>query len=77
MDLIEELKRRQSYLSTCEVMALLNKTRNTVCAWVRMGRLPATRVGNEYLYDPRLIAEWLEKRQTAKTSPGRPACPPR
>ena len=71
VDLIEELRRRQSYLSTREVMVLLQKTRNTLCAWVRKGRLPAIRVGNEYLFDPRLIADWLAKRQTAKVSPGR------
>lgn len=57
---------RQSYLSTREVMALLHKTRNTMCEWVRQGKFPAIRVGNEYMFDPRVVAAWLEKRQTAK-----------
>lgn len=66
MDLIEELMVRQGYLSTREVMTLLQKTRNTLCEWVRRGKFPAIRVGNEYLFDPREVAAWLAKRQTAK-----------
>ena len=71
MELIEQLKARQSYLSTREVMSLLMKTRNTLCEWVRKGQFPAIRVGNEYLYDPREVAMWLAKRQTAKSVGGR------
>ena len=66
MNLIDELKTRQSYLSTKEVMVLLQKTRNTLCDWVRTGRMPAIRIGNEYLYDPHVVADWLTKRQTVK-----------
>ncbi|MGB7171814.1 MAG: helix-turn-helix domain-containing protein [Acidobacteriaceae bacterium] len=65
MDLINDLMQRQSYLSTKEVMILLQKTRNTLCQWVRSGRLPAIRLGNEYLYDPRVLAEFLSNRLTA------------
>ena len=64
MDLIEELMTKQSYLSTREVMALLHKTRNTLCEWVRQGKFPAIRVGNEYLFDPREVAAWIERRRT-------------
>jgi len=71
MDLIEELRQRTSYLSSKEVMDLLDVTRNTLCEWVRAGRLAAFRVGNAYIYDPRILAEWLEKRQTVKTRSGR------
>jgi excisionase family DNA binding protein len=66
MELIEELMGRQSYLSTKEVMGLLQKTRNTLCEWVRHGKFPAVRVGNEYMYDPREVAAWLAKRQTMR-----------
>ena len=69
MDLIEELRRRDNFLSTREVMDLLQVTRNTLCEWVRTGRLVAIRVGNGYLYDPRILAAWLTKRQTVKTTP--------
>ncbi|MBV8114689.1 MAG: helix-turn-helix domain-containing protein [Silvibacterium sp.] len=68
MDLIEELRTRQSYLSTEEVMQLIQKTRNTLCQWVRRGYFPAIRVGKEYLYDPRLVADWLARRQTGHPS---------
>jgi hypothetical protein len=37
VELIEELKRRETYLATGEVMELLHVTRNTLCAWVRRG----------------------------------------
>ena len=72
MDLIEELRQRTTYVSTKELMGLLQVTRNTLCEWVRMGRLVAIRVGNAYLYDPRILAEWLEERQTVKTRSERP-----
>jgi len=64
MNLIDELKQRQSFLSTREVMILLRKTRNTLCQWVRSGKLPAVRLGNEYLYDPRVLADFLSNRLT-------------
>jgi excisionase family DNA binding protein len=51
-------------------MELLLVTRNTLCEWVRTGRLAAIRVGNAYLYDPQVLADWLTKRQTMKTSTG-------
>lgn len=64
MDLIEELQQRQSFLSTKEVLELLPKTRNTLCRWVRSGKIPAVRIGNAYFYDPRVLAEFLAKRTT-------------
>lgn len=64
MNLIDELRMRDHYLSTKEVMTLLGKRRNTLCEWARAGKVPAIRIGNEYLYDPRLMADWLACRQT-------------
>lgn len=69
MNLIDRLRKRPSFLTTKEVMQLLGKTRNTVCHWACAGRLPATRVGHEYLFDPNDIADWLEQRQTAPSKP--------
>jgi excisionase family DNA binding protein len=69
MSLIEELRKRDTFLTTKEVMTLLNKRRNTICDWVRAGRLSAIRAGNEYLFDPRILAEWLAARTTARTLP--------
>jgi excisionase family DNA binding protein len=64
VELIEELRRRRTYLATREVMELLHVTRNTLCAWVRRGRITAIRIGNGYVFDPHLLADWLSKRQT-------------
>ena len=68
MDLAAELKTRATFLSTAEVMALLGKTRNTICEWARRGKIPAVRVANAYIFDPRLIADWLCQRQTGMNS---------
>jgi excisionase family DNA binding protein len=70
VELIEQLMRRTTYLSTREVMEVLQVTRNTLCEWVRKGRIRAIRIGNAYAFDPHLLADWLVKRQTA-VSPGR------
>ena len=72
MELLEELRRRGTYLSTREVMELLQVRRNTLCEWVRKGRIRAIRIGNAYAFDPHLLADWLLKRQTA-AAPRRPA----
>jgi excisionase family DNA binding protein len=50
MSLIEELRSKEAYLSTGEVMKLLQVTRNTLCQWVHEGRVTAIRVGNGYEY---------------------------
>ena len=63
MGLIKHLRRRRTYLSTRE-MELLHVTRNTLCAWVRRGRVTAIRIGNRCVFDPHLLADWLGKRQT-------------
>jgi excisionase family DNA binding protein len=65
MNLIDQLRERKTFLSTVEVMDLLRITRNTLCDWVRRGRLIAVRVGNAYLYDPQMLADWLEGRKTS------------
>jgi excisionase family DNA binding protein len=68
MDLIEELRVRETFLSTAEVMKLLRLSRGTLCEWVRSCRIPAIRVGNAYLFDPRKLADWLKTRATQKIS---------
>ena len=64
MDLIEELRNRGTYLTTNEVMSILGKRRNTLCQWVRTGKMDAIRTGNSYLFDPRTLAAWLAERKT-------------
>jgi excisionase family DNA binding protein len=64
MDLVQELRQRGTYLSTAEVMSLLDTSRGTLCEWVRVGRISAVRKGNAYLFDPRRLADWLSERTT-------------
>ena len=66
MDLIGRLRERSSFLTTKEVMELLQLRRNTLCKWVRTGQLPAVRSGNSYLYDPARLADWLLERATGR-----------
>lgn len=65
MDLIDELRQRKTYFSTIEAMNLLRVTRNTLCDWVRTGRITAIRRGNGYLFDPGTLADWLDQRRTS------------
>jgi hypothetical protein len=61
--LIAQLRERKSYLSTTEVLAILGCTRNTLCGWVRAGKLSATRLpDNRYVFDPVVLAQWLSSR---------------
>jgi excisionase family DNA binding protein len=60
--IIEQLKGRQTYLSTTEVMAILRVTRQTLCGWVRDGVIPAVRIGKGNVFDPSSLATWLEAR---------------
>jgi excisionase family DNA binding protein len=64
MDLTQVLRDRNTFLTTSEVMELLRCRRNTLCDWVRDGRIPAARVGNSYLFDPGRIADWIDQRTT-------------
>jgi len=66
MSLIDELRQRKTYLTTPETMALLAYSRNTLCLKVRLGHIPAIRSGSsKYLFDPTVLADWLEARATA------------
>jgi excisionase family DNA binding protein len=50
-------------LTTTEVMALLGRSRQTICAWSRQGQLPAIRMpdGN-YAYSREAIEGWIKER---------------
>lgn len=61
--IIEWLLRRTSYIPATEALEILGVTRNTFCAWIRRGKLPAFRIGNSYKLDPRELAMWLQKRR--------------
>jgi hypothetical protein len=42
----------KSYLSTTEVMVILEATLGTVCGWVRTGVIRAARIGKENKFHP-------------------------
>jgi excisionase family DNA binding protein len=61
--IIEQLRRRKTYLNTTEVISIISVTRATLCGWVRSGSISAIRIGKEYRFDPSTVARWLEARQ--------------
>jgi excisionase family DNA binding protein len=44
-------------------MSMLGVSRNTLCRWVRTGKLPALRLGKDNRFDPAVLADWLEAHQ--------------
>jgi excisionase family DNA binding protein len=64
MTLESGLRMRERYLTTAEVMELLQLRRNTVCDWVKSGELPATRTRSGYRFDPGVLADWIRARST-------------
>jgi predicted site-specific integrase-resolvase len=55
-------------LTSKEVMTILRiKTKNTLCRWVRMGKLEAIRrPDHSYVFEESVILAWLENRKTSK-----------
>lgn len=61
--IIEALRRRKTYVTSTEAMAILGVTRQTLCRWVAESRIQALRIGNTLKFDPAYLAGWLEARQ--------------
>jgi predicted DNA-binding transcriptional regulator AlpA len=52
-------------MSTTEVMALLGKTRQTICAWSRKGLLPAVRFPDgSFGFRRDAMENWIAERST-------------
>ena len=45
-------------------MAILGITRDTLCDWVRAGKLSAYKMSDGYKFEPGVIADWLGARST-------------
>jgi hypothetical protein len=60
--IIDQLKRRQSYLTSTEVMETTGVTRQTLCTWVPRGVIQAVRIGKGNAFDPGTLAAWFEAR---------------
>ncbi len=61
--IIEQPRRRKTYLNTTEMMSIIGVTRATLCGWVRSGAISALRIGKDYKFDLSTVARWLEARQ--------------
>jgi predicted site-specific integrase-resolvase len=50
-------------MSTSDIMALLGRSRQTICAWARRGLIPAIKMpdGN-YMYSRASIEQWIAER---------------
>jgi len=62
MTVIETLRTRTDLMSSTEVAYVIGVHKKTLLHWVNSGRIPVTRVGRSYRYDPQHIADWLEQR---------------
>lgn len=64
LSILERLYQRGTLLTTKEVMALLGVTRDTLCDWVRAGKIAAYKLPDGYKFEPMTVAAWLEARKT-------------
>jgi excisionase family DNA binding protein len=62
--IVEQLRKRTTYVRATEVMSILGVTRNTLCDWINAGALPAYRLGKNNIFDPAELAAFLETRRT-------------
>jgi excisionase family DNA binding protein len=57
--IIDQLKQRNTFMRTAEVMELFGVTRATLCGWVRSGTIAAVRIGKENKFDPAEVIRYL------------------
>jgi excisionase family DNA binding protein len=62
--IVDQLKNRRTYVKATETMAILGVSRKTLCDWVNSGKLPAYRLGKNNVFDPSVLANWLQQRST-------------
>jgi excisionase family DNA binding protein len=55
-----------TYLSVDEVADLLRHDRKTILAWIKSGRLKATRPGRKYMIEQRHLMEFLKQNSVIK-----------
>lgn len=60
----ERLCHRETLLTSKEVMAILGVTRDTLCDWVRAGKIAAYKMSDGYKFEPVEVADWLDARRT-------------
>jgi excisionase family DNA binding protein len=57
-----ELRDRKGLLSVREVAEALSMHPQTIYTWVAENKLPHFRVGSRLKFDPKVIADWLDRR---------------
>lgn len=62
--LAQQLRQRQSLMTSREVMGILGVSRTTLSGWVAAQRIAAVRVGKDNKFDPIVLANWIEERTT-------------
>jgi hypothetical protein len=64
--LIDQLEKRESYLTSSEVMAILRINRVTLCRYCRASLIPHVRMPDlSYRFDPVSLRNWLRERTMA------------
>ena len=56
------------YLRVADIVEMTGMNEETIRNWIRQKKLPAIRVGRDYLIDPKDWQEFLDKRRTDRTS---------
>ena len=62
MTLIDQLRKRKSYLPLQEAAEILGVHTMTVRKWVKTRKLQGYRIGDEIKIDPNVLADWLSTR---------------
>jgi len=63
VSLVDDLRTRNTALTSAELCELINLHPVTLREWTRGRRIPGYRMGREYRYDPAKIADWLEEHE--------------
>ncbi len=65
MDLITKLRSTENAVSCGELAKLLGVAPNTLSGWATKGTVPAFKVGADYRFDPKQIADYIEAQQNS------------
>jgi hypothetical protein len=64
------LRRRKTYITSAEVREILHKSKATLSRWIQNRKIPGViRIGNENMFEPVIMANWLESRQINAGAP--------
>jgi excisionase family DNA binding protein len=60
--LIDQLRKRRSYLTLQEGAALLGVHAMTLRKWAKARKVQSLRIGDQIKFDPNVLADWLSAR---------------